>query len=112
MSHMRTQIWGWGYEDKQPTPEEKQTTAREVAQGLGRDGVELAPEPSIDDIELRPPRIAPPESLAALCSSETYDRAAHTYGKAVPDVMRAFHREFPNPPDVVGYPVRKTTSCR
>ena len=101
---MRTQIWGWGYEDKQPTPEEKQTTAREVAQGLGRDGVELAPEPSIDDIELRPPRIAPPESLAALCSSETYDRAAHTYGKAVPDVMRAFHREFPNPPDVVGYP--------
>src|SRR5262249_54260574 len=29
---------------------------------------------------------------------------AHTYGKAFRDVVRAFRRQYPNPPDVVAFP--------
>src|SRR5262249_15876788 len=95
---------GWGYEDQQPTLEQRQATARAIASSLGRSDVELEPEPRVEDIVLRAPRVAPPASLAAICSTSTYDRAAHSYGKAMPDLIRANRLQFPNPPDVVGFP--------
>ena len=104
MSHPRTQIWGWGYEDQQPSEAEKTAAVQDIANSLGRSNIELAKEPKLEDLELRPARISPPDSLAPLCSTENYDRASHSYGKAVPDIIRAFRREFPNPPDVVAYP--------
>jgi alkyldihydroxyacetonephosphate synthase len=104
MSERRMQIWGWGFEDLQPNADEKQATARDIVESLGVDGVTLESEPNIDDITLRAPRISIPNSLARLCSTSNYDRAAHTYGKGFPDVMRAFRLEFPNPPDVVAFP--------
>src|SRR5215467_2812157 len=104
MSERRTLIWGWGYEDQQPTPEQKKGIAKGLAASLGRSDLELAPEPKLEELELRTPRVTPPPSLATICSSSTYDRAAHTYGKAFPDLLRAFRRQFPNPPDVVAFP--------
>ncbi len=104
MSQPRTVIWGWGYEDQQPNEAEKMAAVADIARSLGRTDIALAKEPTLDDINLRRSRVSPPDSLAHLCSSETYERASHTYGKAVPDVIRAFRREFPNPPDVVAYP--------
>ena len=97
MSDRRMQIWGWGYEDLQPNADEKQATARDIVESLGVDDVTLEAEPDIDDIKLRAPRLSIPDSLARLCSTSNYDRAAHTYGKGFPDVMRAFRLEFPNP---------------
>ena len=41
---------------------------------------------------------------AAICASEKYDRAAHTYGKSVIDLARGLARDYANPPDVVAYP--------
>ncbi|MBI3799586.1 MAG: FAD-binding oxidoreductase, partial [Deltaproteobacteria bacterium] len=104
MTPRRTLIWGWGYEDQQPTPEQQKAIAKGLAASLGRSDVALERAPSIDDISLRAPRITPPASLAAVCSMTTYDRAAHSYGKAFPDLIRAFRRDFSNPPDVVAYP--------
>lgn len=104
MSHRRTAIWGWGYEDEQPTPEQQQSIAQALATTLGKTDVDLRPMPKVEELELRAPRINPPASLEALCSTTTYDRAAHSYGKACPDLLRAVHREFPNPPDVVAFP--------
>ena len=104
MSQRRTVIWGWGYEDQQPTPEQQKTIAKNLAASLGRSDIELARAPTIDDLQLRTPRITPPAALAEICSTATYDRAAHAYGKAFPEMLRAFRREFPNPPDVVAYP--------
>jgi alkyldihydroxyacetonephosphate synthase len=104
MPERRTVIWGWGYEDQQPTPEQQKAIAQGIAVSLGRSDVELVPAPRVDDLQLRPPRITPPATLAEICSTATYDRAAHSYGKAFPDLLRAFRREFPNPPDVVAYP--------
>ena len=48
--------------------------------------------------------MAPPASLAAFCTSERYDRAAHTYGKSYPDYVRAMLGDYDNAPDVVAYP--------
>jgi alkyldihydroxyacetonephosphate synthase len=104
MTQRRTLIWGWGYEDQQPTPEQQKAIAKGVAASLGRSDVVLERAPTLDDITLRAPRITPPASLAAICSTTTYDRAAHSYGKAFPDLLRAFRRDFSNPPDVVAYP--------
>ncbi len=104
MPQHRTFIWGWGDEDQQPTPEQQQAIAKGIAASLGRSDVELKRTPTLDEIELRAPRLTPPSSLAEICSTATYDRAAHSYGKAFPDLLRAFRREFFNPPDVVAYP--------
>lgn len=104
MPERRTLIWGWGYEDQQPTPEQQKAIAKGIATSLGRSDVQLKEAPTVDEIELRAPRVTPPSSLAEICSTTTYDRAAHSYGKAFPDMLRAFRREFPNPPDVVAYP--------
>ncbi len=104
MSQRRTTIWGWGYEDEQPTPDQQKSIAKALAASLGKTDVDLRPLPRVEDLELRPPRIAPPASLQAVCSTTTYDRAAHSYGKACPDLLRAVHAEFPNPPDVVAFP--------
>ena len=45
-----------------------------------------------------------PPLPAAICSTTPYDRAAHSYGKSYRDVVRAFRRQYPNPPDVVAFP--------
>ena len=42
--------------------------------------------------------------LADFCSDSTYERAAHSYGKAFRDVWRGLNGIFPNPPDYVAFP--------
>ena len=46
---------------------------------------------------------SPPASLP-FCTSEHYDRAAHTYGKSYPELARGLARDYANAPDVVAYP--------
>ena len=104
MASRRRSWWGWGWEDEALTPEQAGNLAAAVAGRLGLDDVQAAPPPSLDDITLPVPRLAPPDSLAGLCSSTPYDRAGHTYGKAFRDIVRGFHGELRNPPDVVAFP--------
>jgi len=59
---------------------------------------------ALSDLALPAPRLRPPESLAAICSLDTYDRALHGYGRAYRDVVRAFRGRFDHPPDVVAHP--------
>jgi alkyldihydroxyacetonephosphate synthase len=68
------------------------------APGEIEDGVPLAA------VELPPPRVVPPSALAGLFSADTADRAAHTYGKAYRDLVRAFRGRYDNPPDLVARP--------
>jgi len=58
----------------------------------------------LDAVELPPPRITAPDALADLFTDETVDRAAHTYGKAYRDIVRAFRGRYDNPPDLVAHP--------
>ena len=58
----------------------------------------------LEAIELPPPRIAPPDSLAAIVTDDRYERVSHAYGKAYRDVVRAFRGRIDNPPDLVAHP--------
>jgi len=102
-------FWGWGYEDQSLDPEQrlgigKFLNARFGIDQFGGDQQEAAIPQSIDEIELSPPRVSLPGSLAAIGSSSTFDRASHTYGKSFRDVVRGLRREFSVAPDVVAFP--------
>jgi alkyldihydroxyacetonephosphate synthase len=100
----RLKFWGWGYEDQQPPPEDVASTAAAAREHLGFGPADVEQPASLEDIELPPPRVEPPASLALLCSSEPHERASHSYGKAYRDVVRAFRGRIDNPPDVVARP--------
>jgi alkyldihydroxyacetonephosphate synthase len=104
MTKPRLKFFGWGREGEGMTAEEEDFAFRRLAERFGVERSDGLPAPRLEDIALRAPRIAPPASLAAICSTETYDRAAHSYGKAYPDYVRALQGDFSPAPDVVAYP--------
>ncbi len=104
MTGARLKHYGWGREGEGMSAEERNFVLGRYRQKFARDGFETIAVPPLDDIALHPPRIAPPASLAAFCSSERYDRAAHAYGKSYPDYVRAMLGDYGCAPDVVAYP--------
>src|SRR5919204_1128169 len=100
----RRKHWGWGYEDEQPSHEEVAAAAAAIAERLGFGSPEPERPVPLDAVELPAPRLAPPASLAGICSSEPYDRALHAYGRSYSDIVRAFRGRFDHPPDVVAHP--------
>jgi alkyldihydroxyacetonephosphate synthase len=104
MSERRRKFWGWGYEGEGPTADQQAKIAALLGARFGMPPPAIAAAPRIEEITLRAPRVDAPPALAGICSATPLDRAAHTYGKSFRDVVRAFARDFSNPPDVVAYP--------
>jgi alkyldihydroxyacetonephosphate synthase len=77
------------------------TLAGRIGAFLPLDG-EVAPVPPVPT--LRAPRIRTPDPLAPLVCDTPFDRAAHSYGKAYRDVVRALAGRIDNPPDLVARP--------
>ena len=100
----KRKFWGWGYEDAGPDEGQAIRIARMAADRLGAGELQLAPAPRIEDVTLPDPRVAPPRSLRGLCSTSTFDRASHTYGKSYRDIVRGVRCEFVHPPDLVAAP--------
>jgi alkyldihydroxyacetonephosphate synthase len=100
----RRKFWGWGLEGVGPDAAQQEGIAKTLAGRFPGATFTPRPAPRLDEIALRAPRLAPPASLAPLCSSDPYDRAGHTYGKSYRDVVRAFERRFDCAPDVVAFP--------
>jgi alkyldihydroxyacetonephosphate synthase len=100
-------FWGWGYEGEGPTRDQQEQMAKTLAGMFRLDELAVADPPTLDEVDLRPPRLDPPAALAPLCTTEPAERAGHTYGKSFRDVVRAFRRQFPYPPDVVAFPRRE-----
>ena len=71
---------------------------------LGVRAADPAEPPRVEELTLRPPRIAAPAALEALCTDEPHERAGHAYGKSYRDLVRALRRDFPEPPDLVALP--------
>ena len=104
MNGSRLKHYGWGREgDGMSTEEQKFVLGRYRAK-FARDAFDTIVVPRLEDLALRAPRVAPPSSLAGFCTSERYDRAAHTYGKSYPDYVRAMLGDYDCAPDVVAYP--------
>ncbi|HZU74839.1 MAG TPA: FAD-binding oxidoreductase [Acidimicrobiales bacterium] len=99
----RRSWWGWGLEGQGPSRPQQEAIATGLAARFGRE-VTVADPARLEDLELPPPRIQAPESLAPLCSTGTYERAGHSYGRSYRDVVRGFRGQFDHPPDVVAFP--------
>ncbi len=99
----RMSFWAWGLESEEPTDAARQQMAKQLSERYGV-AVEAKPIPDLADAELRPPRVEPPDELAAFCFTDTYERARHAGGAHFTDRTRAFNLDFPNPPDVVAHP--------
>ena len=104
MAERRRKFWGWGYEDQGPNPEQQKHLAERMAKRFGLGTLTITPPPTESELNLRAPRVSPPDSLKSICSMSTYDRAARSYGRGFRDVVRAFRRYYPNPHDVVAFP--------
>jgi alkyldihydroxyacetonephosphate synthase len=88
--------WGWGNVD------DALSDAECVQLGGQLPGLPEKPLPVPDVPELRAPRVQPPASLP--CTANPQVRAAHSFGKAYRDVVRALHGELTAPPDLVAHP--------
>src|SRR5215470_7309800 len=103
MSAARLKHFGWGREGEGLTAEEEAFVIARAEARFGTALKESASAPRLEDIELAAPRVTAPASLA-FCISEHYDRAAHTYGKSYPELVRGLARDYASAPDVVAYP--------
>jgi alkyldihydroxyacetonephosphate synthase len=99
----RRSFWAWGLEQDEPNEQQVREAAARLSQRYGV-AVEPVMPPRSENLRLRPPRISPPSSLAAICATDGHDRAVHTYGRSFRDRIRAYNLQFPNPPDVVAHP--------
>ena len=101
----RLKFWGWGYEDQQPSHDEVRDAAAGIRAHLGFEATDAERPARLEDLELPPPRIPPPDgALAEICATDAYARASRAYGKAYRDVVRAFRGRIDHPPDVVASP--------
>ena len=105
---LRRKNHGWGFEDEGLDAEEIRELEEKWVPYFGVDSFDATPAPSMDEIVLRAPRVDPPASLAGICSTAPHDRAFRSYGTSLMDSIRAFQRDFSNPPDVVAYPTTET----
>jgi alkyldihydroxyacetonephosphate synthase len=108
MAGQRLKHFGWGREGEGMTAEEEAATLDRYHRFFGVERFEERAPPALSDIGLRPPRLVPPPILAPCCSTELYDRAAHTYGKSFSDYARGLAGEYDSAPDVVAYPRNET----
>jgi alkyldihydroxyacetonephosphate synthase len=100
----RLKFWGWGREDQQPAYDQVAALVASTRAHLGFARAETERPVVLDALELPPPRLEPPATLAGICRSDDYERAAHAYGKSYRDVVRAFRGHFEHLPDVVAHP--------
>ena len=98
--------WGWGTEDQVVEGDALRSIAAAIKRRPGFESLDgdVADPPDPADLDLPPVRVEPPAALARLCSAEPYDRAAHTYGKAFRDVVRALAGDVADAPDLVCRP--------
>src|SRR5437764_4858755 len=104
MSSARLKHYGWGREGEGMTTDERQFVLGRYRARFATDTFDTMAVPRLEDLALRTPRVTPPASLAAFCTSERYDRLAHAHGKSYPDYVRAMLGDYDCAPDVVAYP--------
>src|SRR5437868_2528160 len=104
VSGARLKHYGWGREGEGMTADERQFVLGRYRAKFATDTFDTTVVPRVEDLVLRTPRVTPPPSLAAFCTSERYDRLAHAYGKSYPDYVRAMLGDYDCAPDVVAYP--------
>lgn len=94
--------WGWGWADEALDDDACRRLAEtSLRPWMPIDGSVL---PVPYDPVLDRPRLIPPSIMEEAFAADAMTRAAHTYGKAFRDVVRALHGRLDNPPDLVCFP--------
>jgi alkyldihydroxyacetonephosphate synthase len=93
--------WGWGW-SQDVLPDAECVALGALLPGLPADPLPVPEVPALPD-----PRVRPPTALATLVSTDPADRAAHGFGKAYRDVVRALHGTLERAPDLVARPERE-----
>ena len=104
MVDRKLKYWGWGFADDGLTGDQTAGLLKTFADGFGIRPTQEGKRPEIGDITLAAPRLTPPASLAAICTSEPFERILHSFGQSQPDSIRTFARDFAHAPDIVAYP--------
>ncbi len=98
-------FWAWGYADKLPDEAGRRAIGEQLANVLGLPiSPTPRPPPSLESLDLPPPRIEPDPTIAAFASVDRLDRALHTYGRGYRDLVRGFAGDFRAAPDLVLHP--------
>jgi alkyldihydroxyacetonephosphate synthase len=100
----RLKVYGWGRENEGMTPEEEAFVMGGYHRLFGISEFPSHAVPTPSEYVVRAPRIAPPASLAAICTTDTYERALHAHSKGFTDSLRVMLNQFASAPDVVAYP--------
>ncbi len=100
-------FWGWGYEGEGPSRDQQEQMAKTLAAMFDLDDIAVTDPPTIDELELPEPRLAPPASLASQCTTDPAERAGHTYGKSFRDVVRALPPRVRAPARRRGHPAHR-----
>ena len=95
--------WGWGWADQALDDAAIAELAARVGPLLPLDG-DLTPVPVLAEVPVPASRVRLPSALSSLCTVDVAARAAHTYGKAFRDVVRALRGDLSAAPDVVARP--------
>src|SRR3974377_695638 len=103
MSAARLKHFGWGREGEGLTAEEEGFVIGRAEARFGTALKESVSAPRLEDIKLEAPRVTAPASLP-FCTSEHYDRVAHTYGNSYTHLVPGLARDYASAPDVVAYP--------
>jgi alkyldihydroxyacetonephosphate synthase len=104
MTGARLKHYGWGREGEGMSEDERKFVLGRYHAKFGVSAFDTIEVPHLEDLSLREPRARPPAPLAAFCTTERYDRAAHAYGKSYPDYVKAMLGDYARAPDVVAYP--------
>jgi alkyldihydroxyacetonephosphate synthase len=108
MTPGRLKHFGWGREGEGLTAEEEGTALARYHRLFNIERFDEVTPPPLSEIKLPQPRLTPPTVLAECCSTDPYDRAAHTYGKSFSDYARGLVGCYDNAPDIVAYPRDET----
>ena len=104
MTGARLKHYGWGREGEGMSAEERKFVLGRYRAKFATDEFDTIVVPGLDDLSLREPRVMPSASLTPFCTTDRYDRVAHSYGKSYPDYVRAMLGDYNCAPDVVAYP--------
>ena len=104
MTQARLKHFGWGREGEGITPEEEAFVWARIRERFRINEFDEVTPPRLEEIKLAPLRVKLPASLAAIASTELYDRATHTHGKSYPEYVRGLAGDYSAAPDLVAYP--------
>ena len=109
-ARMMRSLWSWGEEEAFPKEAERRSLATQVGFLLGIDPPEMLALPNRSAARVRAPRI--PDLGLPFTTQIAADRAALTYGRSFPEILRAFENDFSDAPDVLARPTTEEELAR